>query len=129
MTDDPICLISNWIPKLDALPLECDGMTRCISALLADAKIEHLVHFGELSAQGRKPIIHCWIELSSSEIVDLRARMWMGDKPGVPHGVFTHASASAVSYMTRSKQTPDQFAASNWLFEILTGQSLEAFKG
>ncbi|HBP6379065.1 TPA: hypothetical protein L6A07_28240 [Pseudomonas aeruginosa] len=32
--------------------------------------------------------IHFWIQLADGRVIDYRARMWLGDDAGVPHGVF-----------------------------------------
>ncbi len=130
--EDRTALIRALLAKLEALNLgpfrlECDGMTRCISALLADAGIEHMVHLGQLSAEGKKTVVHYWIELESGELVDLCARAWMGDSPKIPHGVFRHPSG--VTYTTSERLFPHQFAASDFLFQVLTGHTFDEFKG
>lgn len=51
--------------------------------------IEHVIHIGALEVDGVGRIaLHWWIELESGQICDARARMWLGDDPRVPHGVF-----------------------------------------
>lgn len=84
--------IAYWLELLDALPLECDGLTRITSALLHRENVEHSVCVGSLDIEGRPLIpMHLWIELQDGRIVDLRARMWAGKEDDVPHGIFTPA--------------------------------------
>ncbi|SER38046.1 hypothetical protein [Giesbergeria anulus] len=77
--------LADWLTPLDQLALECDGLTRVVSALLTREGIGHQAHQGMLqTSQGR--ILHCWVELPDGAICDLRARMWLGDD--APHGIF-----------------------------------------
>ena len=89
--------IQAWLDPLDSLPVECDGMTRVIMALLTSNGIEHKVMGGHLTdvspLQDKvvrpgplKAYVHWWIELPSGHLIDYRARMWMGDS--AQHGVF-----------------------------------------
>jgi len=78
--------------------LECDGLTRVLHTVLTDANVGHLVCLGKVSYSGHLPdersLVepHLWIELGSDSegllVVDYRLRMWLGDYPTVPHGVF-----------------------------------------
>lgn len=79
--------LNKWLDKLDALPLECDGMSRVISHLLSTQNIEHEISVGSLACNNGKIPLHYWITLNNGSILDLRARMWLGDKDGVPHGL------------------------------------------
>lgn len=89
---------SRWLASLDALRLECDGMTRVISALLQQDGIPHAPMAGHLDIEAAGRISpHCWIDLNDGRRIDLRARMWLGDKPGVPHGIVA-ANAAGVRY-------------------------------
>ena len=77
--------LADWLAPLDQLALECDGLTRGVSAFLTREGIEHQAHQGMLQAsQGR--ILQCWVELPDGAICDLRARMWLGED--APHGIF-----------------------------------------
>lgn len=89
--------IQAWLDPLDSLPVECDGMTRVITALLTQNGIEHKVMGGHLTdvspLQDKNarlgPLtayVHWWIELPSGHLIDYRARMWMGES--AQHGVF-----------------------------------------
>lgn len=86
----------SWLASLDALRLECDGMTRVISALLHRDGIAHSAMLGRLGVCGVGEIPnHYWIQLADGRLIDLRARMWLGDDPRVPHGVFEQERADA----------------------------------
>ncbi|WP_338923868.1 hypothetical protein V0M98_37290 (plasmid) [Pseudomonas silesiensis] len=91
--------IQAWLDPLDSLPVECDGMTRVIMALLAENGIQHRAMGGYLAnvamlkdeSVGNDALAGCahwWIELPTGHLIDYRARMWMG--PGAQHGVFIH---------------------------------------
>ena len=120
--------LAIWLAMLDPLPLECDGMTRCISTVLSHMGRPHTVHFGELAIDGVGSIpLHFWIELSCGLIIDLRARMWLGEGgsvPGsVPHGVFE--PKPHMHYLSHGIQA--DFTVSQTIFEILTGLPMHIF--
>ncbi|HDX8428226.1 TPA: hypothetical protein RQN23_002926 [Aeromonas veronii] len=79
--------LDKWLEKLDALPLECDGMSRVISHLLSKQNIEHEISVGSLQCQSGKIPLHYWITLGNGTLLDLRARMWLGNNDGIPHGL------------------------------------------
>lgn len=79
--------LDKWLEKLNALPLECDGMSRVISHLLSNQDIKHEISVGTLVCQNGKIPLHYWITLENGSILDLRARMWLGDKNDIPHGL------------------------------------------
>lgn len=84
----PMLQESHWLASLDPLRLECDGMTRVISALLQRDGIAYTPMMGSLDVETAGRIApHCWVELEDGRRIDLRARMWLGDKPGVSHGI------------------------------------------
>lgn len=112
--------LSADAPFFDCLPLECDGMVTVASAVLERDGVPHRGHCGSMSVQGIGTIpLHCWISLPSGQILDLRARMWLGDDARVPHGVFYPANDT--SYVPRR-----DFRArcSEVIFTVLAGQSL-----
>lgn len=78
--------LSRWLSPLDALPLECDGMTRVISNLLLRDGVAHRACYGALRLQTGGIDLHCWIQLQDGVVCDYRARMWLGSD--APHGVF-----------------------------------------
>ncbi|PZP98339.1 MAG: hypothetical protein DI587_14940 [Variovorax paradoxus] len=114
---------SLWLASLDVLRLECDGMTRVISALLQRDGIAHRPMAGRLDVEAAGRIEpHYWIELDDGRRIDLRARMWLGDKPGVPHG-FVPADAAGVRYEGRAFEVQ----ANPIVFWALTDTTIEAF--
>lgn len=79
--------LSRWLSPLDVLPLECDGMTRVISALLMREGVVHRACYGALRVPQVGDIgLHCWIQFPDGVVCDFRARMWLG--PDAPHGLF-----------------------------------------
>lgn len=86
--------INLWLAQFEGLPLECDGMTRVISAALSHQGVAHRVCSGTLvsTAPGGTRIGHFWIALDEDWIIDLCARMWLGD--AAPHGCFRLADAA-----------------------------------
>lgn len=76
-------------PYIEA-PVECDGFTRLAHTALANAGIKHTCMIGRLISAGgeRQSPIHYWIELDDGQVIDYRAKMWLGDVESVPHGVF-----------------------------------------
>jgi len=79
--------LSQWLSPLDVLPLECDGMTRVISALLLREGVEHRACHGALRLPHVGDIgLHCWIQFPDGVVCDYRARMWLGKD--APHGLF-----------------------------------------
>lgn len=81
--------LQAWLSKVDAMPLECDGAARVVSALLTREQLAHEVSIGSLAVEGCGEVpLHWWVELPGGIIIDFRARMWLGEHPAVPHGVF-----------------------------------------
>ena len=114
---------SRWLASLDALRLECDGMTRVFSSLLQRDGVHHTPMAERLVIEGLGQIApHCWIELKDGRRIDLRARMWRGDDPRVPHGIVpTHASG------LQYEGEPFQVAASPLVFWALTDTTMDTF--
>ncbi|MFL1449436.1 hypothetical protein ACI77O_13645 [Pseudomonas tritici] len=71
-------------------PVECDGFARLAHTALFNAGVDHCVMIGRLLSRDSKKQspIHFWIELGSGQVIDFRARMWLGDDADVPHGIF-----------------------------------------
>lgn len=108
---------------LDGLRLECDGMTRVVSTLLARECVAHQGCVGRLEIDGVGSIgLHWWVELPDGSICDLRARMWLGDGPAVPHGAFK--AGQGVRYLVGARR---QVALPPEIFEVLAGQSLDSY--
>lgn len=113
----------SWLALLDALRVECDGMARVASALLLRDGIAHSPMLGRLSVPGIGDIpYHHWIQLADGRIVDLRARMWLGDDPRVPHGVVERDDTSA-RYDGQAIDLP----CSPIVFWALTDRTIDAF--
>lgn len=114
----------HWQKMLEPAPLECDGMTRCISTLLHHHHIQHSVHIGALTVDGVGRIpLHWWIVLESREHIDLRARMWLGNHENVPHGLFM--PSSEVRYETLALQRKIDLDA--FIFALLCGHEISDF--
>lgn len=86
-------------PFIDA-PVECDGFTRLAHTALANAGIGHTCMLGRVvSADGqRRTPIHYWIVLEDGQVIDYRARTWLGECERVPHGIFKPASFKSWVY-------------------------------
>lgn len=120
--------LQAWMPLLDTLPLECDGMTRCVSTLLSRDGIEHEVHYGYVAAHGLKKHInpHLWVELGQGLRFDIRARMWLANHESAPHGLFL--PTEDFEYCTRNLIPASDFRMPDHLFWIVFGASLDDFK-
>lgn len=118
--------LTEWLTRLDAAPLECDGVTRCISTVLSEAGIVHEVHIGSVEVVGVGVIHqHFWI-IAAEMVIDLRVRMWLGTDERVPHGIFK--PGDGVIYKSRLAQSSQDFRLSPIIFELLCGQQLGSFK-
>ena len=126
MNSDPVFdreALRAWLEPLDALPLECDGMSRVVSALLTRDSICHLVCTGRLEIDGVGVIPrHWWIELGDGVICDWRARMWLGEGASVPHGFFE--PRDGVRYVALDRFVLEY---SPLVFEVLAGRPLEEY--
>lgn len=110
---------------LDACPLECDGMTRVISTVMQRDRIDHQVHVGQLRIKGVGEIPHhWWIVLPDGRICDLRARMWLGCDPLVPHGLFSPMGPQ--QYAASASIPLASIKLSSTIFLCLTGFALES---
>lgn len=120
--------LARWLEEagVDRLPLECDGLTRCISMLMQREGIEHRVHTGSLSVAGigRTPL-HWWIALPDGRLCDYRARMWLGASDAVPHGVF--APQLRHDYLVHSVRQAAEVALHPVVFAILAERDLDSF--
>jgi len=115
--------LQAWLAGLDAAPLECDGMTRCISILLQRDRVRHEVHRGDLVVHGAGTITpHWWIRVGNGLVCDFRARMWLGQPGLVPHGVFR--PEEHVQY--RSAGVED-IPPSPLVFHVLAGVPLDTY--
>ena len=111
------------LEALNGMPLECDGASQALSQILIHVGIDHEIHIGSLAVDGVGQIpLHWWIVLPDGAHCDIRARMWLGEIPGVPHGVFRPTGAH--SYQSKKASAP---VKAPLLFWILTSQDLYAF--
>lgn len=118
--------IELWLETLDCAPLECDGLSRCISTLLSRHQIEHVVHQGVVEVEGVGAMHpHYWIELHDGQLIDLRARMWLGQNSLVPHGLFS--PDACVEYNSSQLIYAEDFNLHPDLFHILSGFDLDSF--
>lgn len=114
---------AGWLASLDALRVECDGMARVISNLLQRDGIAHTPMAGRLAIEGVGQIVpHCWIELKDGRRIDLRARMWLGDDPRVPHGIVP-TLALGMQY----EGEPFKVVGNPLVFWALTDTTMDAF--
>ena len=69
--------------------LECDGLTRVISYVLACEKIDHKTMAGNLRRPSTEEVVasHVWIEVGDRTL-DFKARLWLGNSEAIPHGLF-----------------------------------------
>ena len=98
--------------------LECDGLTRILHKILSDNEIKHTVYTGEVIHKDNAETIpiHFWIDIEDLRI-DYRARMWLGETPDIPHGIFHPTNYPKIYYQGSSIKLallPDV------LFQILT---------
>lgn len=116
--------LQDWLSPLDTLPLECDGMTRVISALLEREGIDHQAYMGSLVVPHVGRIgLHAWIDVEGDPVqrIDLRARMWLGEDARVPHGVFEPSPAAVYD------GHPFEAYMDPIVLQILCGKSLDDF--
>ncbi len=92
--------LATLLAPYDRYRLECDGLTRVLSTVLHRRGIAHICVVGKivdlLDTVSMWP--HYWLTLDDGRIVDYRARMWLGDKPHIPHGIFYPADFPGVLY-------------------------------
>jgi hypothetical protein len=90
-------LLLNPYDKLHHL--ECDGLTHVIHRVLSDENIEHTIYTGRViySFNDEHIPIHYWIDIDNIRI-DYRAKMWLGDAPDIPHGIFYPTDYPSISY-------------------------------
>lgn len=118
--------LEQWLAQLDQLPLECDGLTRCISTLMQRDGIEHRVLVGSLAITGVGSIPHhWWIAMPDGTLCDFRARMWLGDDASVPHGLFVPEAHHA--YVVQDELQLDQVRLRPTIFTALTCEPMDHF--
>ena len=98
------------------LTLECDGYSRVVTYVLTEAAIPHIVRIGSLTDTTRLITVapHLWVEVGRLRI-DFAARLWLGDGPTIPHGVFAPDEYLHLRYDGK----PIALAVSPIIFEVL----------
>ena len=79
----------------------CDGMTSICHTVLTRENIAHVCMVGVCRYGAKRLPIHLWIDLQDDlkgYRVDYSLRMWLGDFPDVPHGVFRPEEFPKISY-------------------------------
>lgn len=111
-------MINQLTDQYDKCALECDGLTRVLHTVLSRENIEHTCMIGQIintkTKVGFSP--HFWIELPDGQIIDYRARMWLGSSPDVPHGVFKPTDYPHVVY---EGEKVELGVLPQYLFEVL----------
>ncbi|WP_414755928.1 hypothetical protein [Anabaena sp. CCY 9910] len=109
-------IIKQLLDPYDSSQTECDGMTRICHTVLTNHGIDHQSMFGVLTLQNQEIKPHFWIDLSSGERIDYRAKMWLkGDN--IPHGIFQPQHFPEVIY---TGEPIELDVLPPTLFEILT---------
>lgn len=84
--------------ELDSCYLECDGLSTVISSLLTAAGVSHKLLIGSVTTVGNVGMSpHLWIEVGEY-VIDYRLRMWLGEIPSIPHGIFKKSEYSHIRY-------------------------------
>jgi hypothetical protein len=104
------------LSQYDTCNLECDGLTRVLHTVLTRQTVAHTVKIGRIenTQTGVSFEPHFWIELPTGQIVDYRARMWLGQD--APHGIFNPADTP----ITYDGEPVELEPLSDSLFKILT---------
>lgn len=114
-------MLEELLSEYDSCPLECDDLTRVLHSVLYRQGIEHTCFVGSITDtskhKGFSP--HFWIELPDSTVIDYRARMWLGNKPEVPHGIFSLNDYHHIAY---KGDAVDLEPLPQTLFDVLTGR-------
>ena len=94
MTREELAALCDRFDRLTHL--ECDGLTRVLLTILDREGIEAEAWSGFIAA-GDSRVRHWWLQVGEWT-VDYRVRMWLGDGPEIPHGVFHGSAFMAVTY-------------------------------
>jgi hypothetical protein len=107
--------LSLLLDPLDSAPVECDGMSSLVATLLSKEGVQYQGMSGSIQPTGQSGVIpHFWIEVDDL-VIDYRARMWLGDHPEIPHGVFSKAD-----HAQRYQGTPVQInPLPEFIFQML----------
>lgn len=110
--------LSSLLGTYDQYALECDGMTRVLHTVLEKQNIPHTLWVGTVRHTPSDTAFapHFWITIGDI-FIDYRARMWLGNTPDIPHGIFALDEFPAISYEGEETQLA---ALSDQLFRALT---------
>lgn len=113
-------MLKDLLGQYDSCQLECDGLTRVLHTVLNREGIEHTCRVGSLThiQHHEHILLHFRIALPDGQFVDYRARLWLGDTPDIPHGIFKPMDYPHIEYMGEETQLE---SLSPHLFAILTG--------
>lgn len=92
MTRDELAALFDPIQHAD---VECDGFSRIVFSVLTEGGHRPTLKAGELTVRGSVVRPHLWVEIQGWTI-DYQARRWLGNKPWIPHGVFSQSEAEAI---------------------------------
>lgn len=109
-----------WLDHFDKLDLECDGMTRVLSTTLAHQGVDHEVIYGRISNTEGVGVVHYWIQFLDQVILDLRARMWLGNQ--APHGLFLPEQTS-IRY--NAIGVSEDFTLPSFVYQVMVGHPVE----
>lgn len=112
-------MLAELLSRYDRCKLECDGLTRVISTVLTREGIEHICFVGSIAHKPSETDMspHFWVRLPDNRFIDYRARMWLGERNDVPHGIFQLADFPSVEYVG---EAIDLEPLPTYLFAILT---------
>lgn len=93
-------MLKELTSRYEHCALECDGLTRVLHTVLSQEGIEHTCMVGSvvLTESNTGSVLHFWIVLPNGDYIDYRARMWLGDRADVPHGIFNPVDYPKVTY-------------------------------
>lgn len=125
-TKVPVFNLEEVAARAAKWPLECDGTTRCLAALMVRHNQACSVACGQLDVHGLGYIApHWWLELPDGRLFDVKARMWLDDDQRAPHGIFK--PGPDFCYRKLSEEKVETWATTNMLFNILTGEDIQSF--
>ena len=95
MKEQDLLDLECLILALDDLPMDCNGITDLFSHILERYGTEHLRMSGMAINEATRERVfpHCWIELPSGTVMDIRLRKWLGDDDEIPHGIVPKGGA------------------------------------
>lgn len=82
--------------EISDLDIDCNGVSDLLSIQLERMSVTHtrMCGLAKHARTGKRVFPHCWLELPSGHIIDVRLRKWLGESEDIPHGVFTNRKRS-----------------------------------